>query len=166
MRSSMLKKFTLVILTLGACATTPAYHPQTAVDRNAYGVVSAAFSARLPGQPVQSYSNCVMQNASSAEVSRISGLGVGPDSSNLIASIISRPQTTQCIARIARAAPSQSARPTPPQPTYQVVVQQPTYQPPVMPAPIFFPAPQVAPITLPGSNTIRCTTVGINTICR
>lgn len=98
----MFNKFIPIFFALGACASTPTYQARTPTDRYASAIVTGALYERLPGQQVQPYTNCVMQNATSGEISIISSLGVGPASSDLIATIINRPQTTECIARIAR----------------------------------------------------------------
>ena len=104
----MFNKFIPIAFALGACTSTPTYQAKNPTERYASAVVSAALSARLSGQRAQPYTNCVMQNASSKEISTISALGVGPASDDLIASIINRPQTTQCIARIEQS-PNQPA---------------------------------------------------------
>lgn len=166
----MSKKYLLIIMALGACAatpTTPTYQAGSSVEANAYNVVSAELSARLPGQDVRPYANCIMQNASAEEISKIAALGPGtaPD---VIASVISRRQVSQCISRLASAGASGSASYANQQPSYQpVYTPQPRYSPPPMPVPVIsIPAPQVAPITLPGSNTVRCISTGISTVCR
>lgn len=98
----MFNKSIPVIFLLGACSSTPAYQAKTPTDRYVLAIVTASLYERLPGQQAKPYANCIMQNATSSEISKISELGIGPASSDLMASIVRRPQTTQCIARIAR----------------------------------------------------------------
>lgn len=163
----MQAKFLLLVLALGACATTPNYSSQTPTDRNAYGVVAANLSARIPGQNVQPYASCIMQNSTPAEILNISNAGVGVGSSNIISTIVARPQTSQCIARAARATPTRSATAPSSAAPVQQASSQPVYFPPIIQAPIVtFPTPQVTPLSLPGSNRVQCTNVGINTFCR
>lgn len=166
----MFKKFIPLVLTLGACAAPSTYAPPTyqigsPVEASAYKTAITNFAARLPNRNVGPLANCLMQNASKEEISRLAALGPGQASSAVMASIISRPQTGQCISRSVPAGAPRSAPTVTQQPSYQPVYQ-PVYSPPVIQPPIIMPAPQVAPIQLPGSNTVRCISTGIHTVCR
>ncbi len=74
-----------------------------AVARN---VVNAEMQKRLPGANVSPYTDCVVNNATTAELidiaqaSRAGSTGLADS----VAAIVSRPATSQCIAGAARAA--------------------------------------------------------------
>ena len=52
---------------------------------------------RLPGANVAPYTDCVMQNATTAELASIADSGTA-GAGNAVASIVGRPATSQCIA--------------------------------------------------------------------
>lgn len=71
----------------------------------ARNVINSEMEKRLPGANVAPYTDCVVNNATTAELIDIAqatraGIGGTADS---VASIVSRPATTQCIATAARA---------------------------------------------------------------
>lgn len=72
----------------------------------ATNVVNAEMQRRLPGVNVQPYTNCVVGNATTAElidIAQASRAGAS-GTADSVASIVSRPATTQCIAAAARSA--------------------------------------------------------------
>lgn len=72
----------------------------------ARNVVDSEMQRRLPGVNVSPYSNCVIDNATTAElidIAQMSRSGVA-GAADSVASIVSRPTTTQCIAAAARTA--------------------------------------------------------------
>jgi len=73
-----------------------------AARSNARVVVNREMARRLPGANVAPYTDCVMQNATSAELATIADSATS--ASGTVASIVSRPTTTQCIAGAAAAA--------------------------------------------------------------
>ena len=62
-------------------------------------VVSAEMAKRLPGRNVAPLTDCVVQNASMAELADLAAMQGKPGAANAVASIVSRPATSQCIAR-------------------------------------------------------------------
>ena len=58
---------------------------------------------RLPGANVAPYTDCVLQNATTAELAGIADSASG-GAGNAVAAIVGRPATTQCIAGAASAA--------------------------------------------------------------
>ncbi|MDM7255617.1 MAG: hypothetical protein P3W90_002840 [Paracoccus sp. (in: a-proteobacteria)] len=64
-------------------------------------VVNREMARRLPGVNVAPYTDCVLNNATAAEVMT---MGTSPNAANTVAGIVSRPATTQCIAGLARTA--------------------------------------------------------------
>ncbi|MTH76460.1 hypothetical protein [Paracoccus aestuariivivens] len=81
--------------------TTPA--PDAAVRSNARVVINREMAKRLPGANVAPYTDCVIQNATTAELANIAD-SAATGASGAVASIVSRPSTTQCIAGAAAAA--------------------------------------------------------------
>lgn len=77
--------------------------PDAAVRSAARTVVNREMARRLPGANVAPYTDCVIQNASAAELIGIAGSGA-TGSGSAVAAIVSRPATTQCIASAAAAA--------------------------------------------------------------
>ncbi len=69
-------------------------------------VVNREMAKRLPGRNVAPYSDCVINNASMAEVADIAARGVNDTTSaaSSVAVIVKRPETTQCIAKVAATA--------------------------------------------------------------
>lgn len=70
----------------------------------ARNVINSEMEKRLPGANVAPYTDCVVNNATTAELIDIAqatraGIGGTADS---VASIVSRPATTQCIAAAAQ----------------------------------------------------------------
>lgn len=62
-------------------------------------VVSAEMAKRLPGRNVAPLTDCVVQNASMAELADLAAMQGKPGAAGAVASIVSRPATSQCIAR-------------------------------------------------------------------
>ncbi|WP_134678970.1 hypothetical protein [Paracoccus ravus] len=81
----------------------PAPNPDAAVRSSARLVINREMAKRLPGANVAPYTDCVMQNATTAELAGIADAG-DAGASGAVASIVSRPTTTQCIAGAAAAA--------------------------------------------------------------
>lgn len=74
-----------------------------AMRSSARVIVNREMAKRLPGANVAPYTDCVMQSATTAELTSIAeagALGAG----DAVAAIVGRPATTQCIARAAAAA--------------------------------------------------------------
>lgn len=69
-------------------------------------VINREMAKRLPGRNVGPYSDCVLNNASTAELADIARLGANNSSaaSASVASVVARPATTQCIAKLAAVA--------------------------------------------------------------
>ncbi|MFC3571082.1 hypothetical protein [Paracoccus sp. TOH] len=78
---------------------TPA--PDAAVRSSARVVVNREMARRLPGANVAPYTDCVMQNATTAE---LAGIADSANASGAVAAIVGRPATSQCIAGAAAAA--------------------------------------------------------------
>lgn len=71
----------------------------------ARNVVNNEMQRRLPGVNVAPYTDCVINNATTAElidIAQMSRSGVA-GTADSVATIVSRPPTTQCIAAAARA---------------------------------------------------------------
>ena len=88
--------------------TTPA-QPATldAASRQiARNVINTEMQKRLPGANVAPYTDCVINNASMAELSDIAARGVTDTgtAASSVATIVQRPDTTQCIAKVAATA--------------------------------------------------------------
>jgi hypothetical protein len=66
-------------------------------------VVNREMAKRLPGANVAPYTDCVLQNATTAELASIADAGAA-GAGNAVASIVGRPATSQCIAGAAAAA--------------------------------------------------------------
>ena len=67
-------------------------------------VINAEMEKRLPGANVAPYTDCVVNNATTAElidIAQASRAGV-TGTADSVAAIVSRPATTQCIAAAAR----------------------------------------------------------------
>ncbi|WP_108501254.1 hypothetical protein [Paracoccus indicus] len=72
----------------------------------ARNVVNSEMQKRLPGVNVAPYTDCVVNNATTAEmidIAQMSRAGAS-GTADSVASIVSRPATTQCIAAAARTA--------------------------------------------------------------
>ena len=69
-------------------------------------VVNREMAKRLPGRNVAPYTDCVINNASMAELSDIAARGVTDTgtAASSVATIVQRPDTTQCIAKVAATA--------------------------------------------------------------
>ncbi len=80
---------------------TPA--PDAAIRSSARVVVNREMARRLPGANVAPYTDCVLQNATTAELASIADAGEA-GAGNAVASIVGRPATSQCIAGAAAAA--------------------------------------------------------------
>ena len=81
--------------------TTPS--PDVAIRNSARLVVNREMARRLPGANVAPYTDCVMQNASTAELASIADAGA-TGAGDAVASIVGRPSTSQCIAGAVAAA--------------------------------------------------------------
>lgn len=77
--------------------------PDAAVRSNARVVINRAMAKSMPGANVAPYTDCVIQNATTAELANIAEVG-DAGASAPVAAIVSRPTTTQCIAGVAAAA--------------------------------------------------------------
>ncbi len=67
--------------------------------------VNREMARRLPGANVAPYTDCVINNASDAEIMDIGRQSAsGGNISNAVAAVVGRPATSQCIARAAAAA--------------------------------------------------------------
>lgn len=84
----------------GAASLSPA---QRVAARN---LINAEMSKRLPGVNTQPYTDCVVSNASTADLADLAGIAYGSTGSaaDSVAVIIKRPATTQCIAKVAATA--------------------------------------------------------------
>lgn len=76
-------------------------NPDAAIRSSAQVVVNREMARRLPGANVAPYTDCVMRNATTAE---LAGIADAADASGAVASVVGRPATTQCIAGAAAAA--------------------------------------------------------------
>ncbi|WP_347267993.1 hypothetical protein [Paracoccus sp. (in: a-proteobacteria)] len=113
MRSSLPLILSAAALALSGCvmqspgmapAPLPQIQPPTPpVNADARVVVNREMARRLPGANVAPYTDCVMQNATPAELAGIAGAGEA-GAGNMVAAIVGRPATTQCIAGAAAAA--------------------------------------------------------------
>ena len=77
--------------------------PDAAIRSSARVVVNREMARRLPGANVAPYTDCVMQNATSAELASIAEAGAA-GAGDAVAAIVGRPATTQCIAGAAAVA--------------------------------------------------------------
>lgn len=89
----------------GAPTATPTPTILDAASRQiARNVVNTEMQKRLPGVNVAPYTDCVINNATTAElidIAQMTRAGVA-GTADSVASIVSRPATTQCIAAAAR----------------------------------------------------------------
>lgn len=87
--------------------TAPAPTVLDAASRSiARSVVNSEMQKRLPGVNVAPYTDCVVNNATTAElidIAQMSRSGVA-GTADSVAAIVSRPATSQCIASAARSA--------------------------------------------------------------
>ncbi|WP_347140221.1 hypothetical protein [Paracoccus sp. SSK6] len=90
--------------------TTTVVTPPTVLDaasrQAARTVINAEMEKRLPGANVAPYTDCVVNNATTAElidIAQASRAGA-TGTADSVAAIVSRPATTQCIAAAARSA--------------------------------------------------------------
>ena len=85
----------------------PIAPPTSSIDSStravARDVVNREMAKRLPGANVAPYTDCVLQNATTAELASIADAGEA-GAGNAVASIVGRPATSQCIAGAAAAA--------------------------------------------------------------
>ncbi|WP_252733537.1 hypothetical protein [Paracoccus marinaquae] len=96
--------------TAGPVPITPAPTTPTVLDEAsrslARSVVNSEMQKRLPGVNVAPYTDCVINNATTAElidIAQMSRAGA-TGAADSVAAIVSRPATTQCIASAARPA--------------------------------------------------------------
>lgn len=96
--------------TAGPVPTAPVTTAPTVLDGAsravARNVIDSEMQKRLPGVNVAPYTNCVLANATTAElidIAQMSRSGV-TGTADSVAAIVSRPATTQCIASAARSA--------------------------------------------------------------
>lgn len=78
-------------------------NPDAAVRSSARVVINREMARRLPGANVAPYTDCVMQNATTAELADIAQ-SANASGAGAVASVVGRPATTQCIAGAAAAA--------------------------------------------------------------
>lgn len=84
--------------------------PSTTLDSStravARDVVNREMAKRLPGRNVAPYTDCVINNASMAELSDIASRGVNDSGSaaSSVATIVQRPAASQCVAKVAATA--------------------------------------------------------------
>lgn len=84
--------------------------PTTSLDSStravARDVVNREMAKRLPGRNVAPYTDCVINNASMAELSDIAARGVNDSGSaaSSVATIVQRPAASQCVAKVAATA--------------------------------------------------------------
>ena len=76
---------------------TPA-RPDTAAARQ---VVNAEMARRLPGRNVAPLTDCVVANATMAELADLASMQGTPGAADAVASIVKRPAASQCISRAA-----------------------------------------------------------------
>jgi len=122
MRFNLIAAFGLAAATLAGCVAavpvagpavptapvaTPAPTVLDAASRQvARNVVNTEMQRRLPGVNVAPYTDCVVNNATTAElidIAQASRAGA-TGTADSVAAIVSRPATTQCIAAAARTA--------------------------------------------------------------
>ncbi|RJL05953.1 hypothetical protein D3P06_05235 [Paracoccus aestuarii] len=123
MRFNLIAAFGLSAVTLAGCvAPVPVAAPAvpsapataapapTVLDaasrQIARNTVNTEMQRRLPGVNVSPYTDCVVNNATTAElidIAQASRAGIA-GSADSVAAIVSRPATTQCIAAAARTA--------------------------------------------------------------
>lgn len=92
------------VVTTPPVATPPANVLDEASRQLARGVINSEMQKRLPGVNVAPYTDCVINNATTAEligIAQASRTGVA-GTADSVASIVSRPATTQCIAAAAQ----------------------------------------------------------------
>lgn len=90
--------------TPGAVPAAPTTMLDAASRQVARNVINSEMQKRLPGVNVAPYSDCVINNASTAELidlAQASRAGVA-GTADSVATIVSRPATTQCIASAAQ----------------------------------------------------------------
>lgn len=123
MRFNLIAAFGLSAVTLAGCVapvpvagpavpsapvtTAPTPTVLDAASRQlARTVVNGEMQRRLPGVNVAPYTDCVVNNATTAELIDIAQMSRSGASgtADSVASIVSRPATTQCIAAAARTA--------------------------------------------------------------
>ncbi|PZO63478.1 MAG: hypothetical protein DI498_13415 [Paracoccus denitrificans] len=106
----------LAVGTLAACATPvatvgvptapivvtpPAPAVSDTARASARQVVNVEMARRLPGRNVAPYTQCVLDNATMAEVTDLAAQSGQTGAANAVASIVSRPATSACISRAA-----------------------------------------------------------------
>lgn len=91
-----------VVVTPAPTAPTPAPTtgrvPDSATART---VVNAEMAKRLPGRNIGPVTDCVVANASQAELADLAAMQGKPAAADAVASIVKRPATSQCIAKAA-----------------------------------------------------------------
>ncbi len=87
-----------VVTTPTAPVVAPPVQPANAIARQ---VVSSEMARRLPGRNVAPLTDCVVQNATMAELADIAALQGQAGAASAVAAIVSRPATAQCIQRAA-----------------------------------------------------------------
>lgn len=92
-----------IVSTPGPVIVTPPPAPGVGVATRtaATQVVNMEMARRLPGRNVSPYTSCVLENATMAEVADLATLSGQAGAADAVASIVKRPATTQCIARVA-----------------------------------------------------------------
>lgn len=82
---------------------TPLPTISDATRTTARRVVNLEMAKRLPGRNVAPYTDCVISNATMAEVTDLAGMSGRAGAADAVAVIVKRPATSQCIARVATA---------------------------------------------------------------
>lgn len=77
----------------------PAPSASDAARASARQVVNVEMAKKLRGRNVAPFTQCVLDNATMAEISDLSTLGGSPAATGAVAAIVSRPATAQCIKR-------------------------------------------------------------------
>ncbi|MDB6178495.1 hypothetical protein PAF17_13410 [Paracoccus sp. Z330] len=96
--------------TTGPAPTAPVTTAPTTLDaasrQAARTVINSEMQKRLPGVNVAPYTDCVVNNATTAEMIDIAQMSAAGSvgAADSVASIVSRPATTQCIASAASSA--------------------------------------------------------------
>ncbi|MFC0201880.1 hypothetical protein [Paracoccus rhizosphaerae] len=121
MRFNLIAAFGLSAATLAGCVApvpvagpavpaAPVVTTPTVLDaasrQVARNVINTQMQSRLPGANVAPYTDCVLANATTAElidIAQMSRAGAS-GAADSVAAIVSRPATTQCIAAAARTA--------------------------------------------------------------
>lgn len=79
--------------------------PDALARTAARGAINREMARRLPGANVAPYTECVVNHATTAELTDIGRIATGDGNvGNAVAAIVGRPATSECIARAAASA--------------------------------------------------------------